>query len=316
VHFYKDDTTRLELIRTEAVVVTMEDEPFASGGVCEAHRIWLIRADGEKGPMQVAKRYKFKDGKQGFREDHVNSYLAGCLTAPFNELLRARLPDFPTVRFVQCIRLLELKNEWYSVEEHLEGKFTKYNNIFGDVERQPWTEEEKRHFDVAAAFSHFSFLHSDHEYAVLDIQGVGSTYTDPAIVSLDQLKYGYTDTGYSALQSFFQKHTCNHVCKELGLCKVDGNRPLPKPTATKPKAPVPSAGLKPKLVQRHNSMPSSKAATMAAVDLQFGLGGSQGLNSLSFDSVNGSINWSSTPVSIESRHTAAYYWGGSGGLLL
>ena len=54
VHFYKDDTTRLELIRTEAVVVTMEDEPFASGGVCEAHRIWLIRADGEKGPMQVS----------------------------------------------------------------------------------------------------------------------------------------------------------------------------------------------------------------------------------------------------------------------
>ena len=43
----------------------------------------------------------------------MNSYLAGCLTAPFNELLRARLPDFPTVRFVQCIRLLELKNEWF-----------------------------------------------------------------------------------------------------------------------------------------------------------------------------------------------------------
>ena len=43
------------------------------------------------------------------------------------------------------------------MEEHLEGKFTKYNNIFGDVERQPWTEEEKRHFDVAAAFSHFRY---------------------------------------------------------------------------------------------------------------------------------------------------------------
>ena len=45
----------------------------------------------------------------------------------------------------------------YSLEEHLEGKWTKFNNIFGDVERQPWGEEETRFFDVSAAFSHFGY---------------------------------------------------------------------------------------------------------------------------------------------------------------
>ena len=81
-----------------------------------------------------------------------------------------------------------------------------------------------------------SFLHSDHQHTVLDIQGVGTSYTDPAIVSRQQLKYGYTDTGYNGLQSFFQKHVCSPVCKALRLRRVDGNV-LPHPTGIKPKAP-------------------------------------------------------------------------------
>ena len=62
---------------------------------------------------QVAKRYKWKDGKKGFSEDHVNAYLAGCLTGPFNALLRSRLPHYPIVKYLQCTRLLELKSRWF-----------------------------------------------------------------------------------------------------------------------------------------------------------------------------------------------------------
>ena len=43
----------------------------------------------------------------------------------------------------------------YTVEEYLEGDFTKYNNIFGNEEFKPKGEEETKHHDVSAAFSHF-----------------------------------------------------------------------------------------------------------------------------------------------------------------
>ena len=31
--------------------------PFASGGVCEAYRLWFVQNDGKQGPVHVAKRY-------------------------------------------------------------------------------------------------------------------------------------------------------------------------------------------------------------------------------------------------------------------
>jgi hypothetical protein len=252
----------VELVHTESTIVVLDDELFASGNVCEAFRVRFVQA-GKQGPVQVAKRYKWKDGKKGFSEDHVNAYLAGCLTGPFNALLRSRLPHYPIVKYLQCTRLLELKSRWYTVEEYLEGDFTKYNNIFGNEEFKPKGEEETKHHDVSAAFSHFSFLQSDHEYAVLDVQGVGCTYTDPAIVSPEATKYGYTDTGSSGLLRFFQTHKCNYVCQQLGLPKVEGTHPLPKPTGTKPTVNVPAAALQ--SMAAYSSVQSPKGATIPAM---------------------------------------------------
>lgn len=232
LHLYKESTERLELIRSERHQIVIEDEPFASGGVCDAFRIWFIKSDGEKGPMQVAKRYKFKDGKQGFREDHVNWFWANILVDPFNALMGKTYPDIPLVKFQSCTRLMELNGEWYSIEDFLDGKFVKYNNIFGDVERLPVPGEEPAYCDLAAAFSHFSFYYSGHEFVVLDVQGVDSGYTDPAIVSRQQSKYGYTDTGLSGLTQFFKKHTCNGFCAKLGLKPVS-HKALPAPTRAK-----------------------------------------------------------------------------------
>ena len=70
---------------------------------------------------QVAKKYTFKDAKQGFAEDHLNSYEAAALAEPFNNLLRAHLPQYPTVKFLQCVRLLELKSEWSACAQSFAG---------------------------------------------------------------------------------------------------------------------------------------------------------------------------------------------------
>ena len=259
LHVFKDNTKQLECLSCEAAVVQISDVPFASGGLCQAFHAWLVGADGKPGPLQVAKKYTFKDPRQGFAEDHLASHMAGALAEPFNALLHAHLPDCPQVKLVPCVRLLELQSDWYSLEEYLEGKWTKFNNIFGDVEAQPSGPDETMQFAVSAAFSHFGFLHTDHEHTVLDVQGVGTTYTDPAIVSRQQLKYGYTDTGYNGLQAFFRKHVCSPVCKALGLRHVDGTRTLPCPTGARPRPLAQGASPEPKpMLQRRYSMPCAR----------------------------------------------------------
>eukprot|EP00667_Euglena_gracilis_P010764 EG_transcript_10971 len=217
LHHYKPTTERLELVKSEKHRVLLEEKPFASGGVCQAFRIWFLSADGEKGPLQVAKKYIFKEGTKGFREDHVNWYVTSLCVDPFNELLASRCPTCPRVQLVSITRLLEIRGQWYSLEEYIEGRFRKFNNIFGDVERCPLPGEDSTYFDLAAAFSHFTYCHSGGEYAVLDVQGVDATYTDCAVVSRQHQQFGYTDTGLPGLQNFLAQHTCNAICAKLAL---------------------------------------------------------------------------------------------------
>eukprot|EP01006_Ploeotia_vitrea_P041411 TRINITY_DN66525_c4_g2_i1.p1 TRINITY_DN66525_c4_g2~~TRINITY_DN66525_c4_g2_i1.p1 ORF type:complete len:992 (-),score=164.70 TRINITY_DN66525_c4_g2_i1:137-2767(-) len=96
----------------------------------------------------------------------------------------------------------------YSIEDYLDGKWEKHNDIFGNI------LSKKR---TAAAFSHFSWFCSGKKYVILDVQGVGETYTDPAVVSIQTRKFGYTDTGLPGIRGFFQRHQCNEVCQALGL---------------------------------------------------------------------------------------------------
>eukprot|EP00667_Euglena_gracilis_P010460 EG_transcript_10639 len=216
LYTYKSSTDRLEQLHVASVTVQMEQRPFAAGGVCEAFKMRVIQADGTKGPIQVAKRYKFKAGTQGFREDHVNWFWANVAAKAFEAELKAKAPAMNPVTFQPCCSLLKLNGAWYSVEDFLQGTFTKYNNIFGGME----TATNTTYTELAAAFSHFSFQHSGHEHLVLDVQGVEGRYTDPAIVSRTASKYGYTDTGLQGMQGFFANHACNHLCHKLGLAPV------------------------------------------------------------------------------------------------
>jgi len=242
LHQYRDTTERLELIGSEQHTVIMDDRPFAAGGVCEAFRVWILSPDGSKGPLQVAKRYMFKEGTKGFREDHVNWFAARLVVPAFNDLLATLLPSHPQVALIPVVRLMEIRGTWYSLEDYIEGTFRKFNNIFGDVERPPLSGEDSTYFDLAAAFSHFSYIHSGSEHVILDIQGVDATYTDCAVVSKKASQFGYTDTGLTGLNTFLKRHTCNHLCVKMGLRPLNAAPTTPRvgPSA----APSAAADLK------------------------------------------------------------------------
>ena len=196
--------------------------PFASGGVCDAYRLWFVESDGKQGPLHVAKKYKFGNGVEGFKEDYQASFAARATAATFNAELQQNSPGTPEVSCLTVNRLLQLQGDthYYCVEEFIEGDFCKYNNIFGDVE-PPVGSRTALHCEIANAFSHFSFVRFKCQFAILDVQGVGTSWTDVAIVSKEPSQYGYTDTGPSGLKAFFDNHICGQICRDLGLTPIN-----------------------------------------------------------------------------------------------
>ncbi|GKY92585.1 hypothetical protein MPSEU_000228600 [Mayamaea pseudoterrestris] len=86
--------------------------------------------------------------------------------------------------------------------------------------------------DFAQAFSHFSYLKSNRQSIVVDLQGslkIHSDgrrefiFTDPAVhtrkknLFLQNLKFGRTDLGEKGMKAFFATHVCNNACRALGL---------------------------------------------------------------------------------------------------
>ena len=49
---------------------------------------------------------------------------------------------------------------------------------------------------------------------LVDVQGVGTHYTDPQLHSKD-LKYGRADRGEKGFEMFFKTHVCQKTCRLL-----------------------------------------------------------------------------------------------------
>eukprot|EP00111_Clytia_hemisphaerica_P010935 TCONS_00032054-protein len=81
--------------------------------------------------------------------------------------------------------------------------------------------------EVPQAFTHFTYMWSEREKMVCDLQGVLDQakrlfeFTDPAIhyrsSSGRRYVYGRTDKGRKGMSDFFKTHKCNNVCKALNL---------------------------------------------------------------------------------------------------
>lgn len=82
--------------------------------------------------------------------------------------------------------------------------------------------------EVPQCFSHFTHTFTDGRDLVCDLQGVwndtdGFIFTDPVIhhkSHKSNRKHGHngrTDKGLAGIRKFFETHTCNSLCRRLGL---------------------------------------------------------------------------------------------------
>ena len=175
---------------------------------------------------------------------------ARSLAAKFNERMHGGVSAF-SIRFVRCSVYEGCYTDGRRLsvlaEQELEGEYLKYNNNAGTVramkprastpghaaplgmileeeEDEEEDEEEPDPIETPQCFSHFSFVASDHEKLVCDLQGTwnatdGYLLTDPVVhnISLEKHANGATDKGLSGIEKFFDSHTCGPLCRKLRL---------------------------------------------------------------------------------------------------
>jgi len=100
------------------------------------------------------------------------------------------------------------------VERFISGHYRKYNNNSG------WISEDER--NTPGTFCHFSYVASDKELLICDIQGVGDIYTDPQIHSRNGKGFGKGNLGQKGMNDFLSTHRCNRICKFLRLPNLTG----------------------------------------------------------------------------------------------
>ena len=71
-------------------------------------------------------------------------------------------------------------DHFWIAERFFEGEFVKYNNNFGFLSR------EKNDLNkIGNSFSVYTFIKSELQYLICDIQGVDCCFTDPAVCTMN-----------------------------------------------------------------------------------------------------------------------------------
>ena len=238
--------------KKEACGFEIETMPFAKGGERVAYSFFEIDADGNRlGNEMVAKRRIGKLSTPNSLKDYLNfcraQGKARHLAKAFNQKVQHtpclrpldRGDRLPKLVFVNCdvYRYVNFNGQSDSilVERYLKGKFTKYNGNNSYVKKKKSATGSRRiqlHVgdaeleDFVQAFSHWTYLDSNRQLLVCDIQGVLNEegrvprfeLTDPCICSKNsKARYGKTDVGMKGFRSFKHSHKCNNVCHGLGL---------------------------------------------------------------------------------------------------
>lgn len=193
--------------------LTIDTEPFSEGVMRFAYH--AVKYVGKNEHSMVIKKYKtVKDSDfviYKYLSDQEMQVIAGYLVDEYNKLNVGI-----NIKFLETFIVnYPLNNQYFSLEEKIDHtNYIKFTNNFG------WINKSATHIDILTAFSHWTYHITDGYLMIVDLQGIEDNVsillTDPAIHCDRHLtRFGPTNLGKKGFQSFFDKHTCNHICKSF-----------------------------------------------------------------------------------------------------
>ncbi|KAL3900074.1 MAG: hypothetical protein SGCHY_001602 [Lobulomycetales sp.] len=219
----------------------MQSDAFAKGAMRECYRLKKIpqvpgethlhAPDWTKASCYVAKCF-LKESPESkeiqFKECEMQ-VLAKSVAAAYN----TTVDHCPRkIDFLSCF-IIEFParegSPTFSVERFIEGEYVKHNTNSGFV-------DEKFCRLTPQCFSHFSYVQSQGESMIVDIQGVNDLYTDPQIHTRAH-KFGDGDLGVRGMALFLDTHKCNNLCKLYGLDPFE-KTPFEHPTVIRARTTV------------------------------------------------------------------------------
>ncbi|XP_015762726.1 PREDICTED: myosin heavy chain kinase B-like [Acropora digitifera] len=218
--------TEMRWLEPFKTTFSLERKSFDSGGFRDAYLAKAI--SGIPKGKYVLKRYKEDKVAEikelfGTTEAHTRKVIQmNALARNFAQNLNLERPVVeygPTFKYSK-VYYANFNGEYITVEEFIEGTFAKYINNNGEICGDVSSEISLK----AEAFVHFTYVNSNQQLMVSDIQGVDYWLCDPEIASAKLIDENDSSIFFccgnlstTAIDTFFQAHSCNKFCGLLNL---------------------------------------------------------------------------------------------------
>lgn len=186
------------------IVISMEKRPFAEGSLRTAYKTKNLDQPDKLFVSKISKN------RAHGREIYENDVEMQMFCLRWAE--RYNLENPPKKVSFTSAYLLELidrpRSPVATLEMFIDGEYKKYSNNDGKTSYDRNTPQ---------AFSHFTYERSNHDWVIVDIQGVEDDYTDPQVHTKDHKGFGIGNLGQKGIVKFVITHQCNAICKYLKL---------------------------------------------------------------------------------------------------
>ena len=231
LHLETFDLNRQSWVNKAVIEFGIEERSFASGGFRNAHMAYS--KTNELGTKNwVLKQYKndaaltIKETLNMPIEDHTRKQVqlhqvASNIVLQFNNRAPA---EFGKQFSYNKVYYSTYKDVPVTVEQFVPGEFRKYVN--NDGKCCCLDEESKDELvNKAECLAHFSYIHSNGNLMLLDLQGSDYVLYDPEIATKELLDgenesetyFCAGNTSYLGIEKFLQEHICSDFCKIMNL---------------------------------------------------------------------------------------------------
>ena len=225
------DIGKMQWSVQKAAKFVIEETPFAQGGFRSVFKatsegkdyvVKYFLDDTIEEMNNINQNLANKESPETMARKAVQMHM---LAKHFSEQMSAQVRASTTTKLLfgktfqyNKAMLGKIQDKYVTVEEFINGTFVKYVNNNGTVCIQKSVSSLQA---KAECLAHYSYMKSDKQLILLDIQGCGYTLFDPEVASLSSifdeggLLFCLGNLSFAASENFFQQHSCNIYCNYL-----------------------------------------------------------------------------------------------------